>query len=380
MNNFKAGEKTKHFYQKDYEYESFLPSLINRPFIINDQKIVFMLEEAIRFLGELNAYSKLIPDIDYFIQMHVRSEAVSSSKIEGTKTGMDEILLSEEDIDPKKRDDWHEVQNYIKAMNWAIDNLDKLPVSERLIKKTHKVLLAGVRGEGKKPGKLRKSQNWIGGSTIRTAHFIPPHYKEIPKLLSDWENFWHNKKLDVPILIRIAIGHYQFETIHPFLDGNGRIGRLLITLQLIERGFINKPVLYYLSNYFEKNRQSYYDSLDTVRQKNNIEQWLKFFLEGVIITAKKGKDTFENIIKLREIYEAKILKLGRKAPRARKLLLYLFSNPIVDVNKTKRIVDLNYPSANKLIKDFVDLGILEEITGYSRNRLFQMTDYVVLFK
>lgn len=379
MDKFKAGKQIQHFQQKHYKYESFLPSRINHSFIIKDQEIIFMLEKAIRFLGELNAYSKLIPDIDYFIQMHVRSEAVSSSKIEGTKTGMNEVLLSEEDIDPKKRDDWHEVQNYIKAMNWAINNLNKLPVSERLIKKTHKVLLSGVRGEGKMPGKLRKSQNWIGGATVRTAHFIPPHHEKIPELLSDWEQFWHNKGLDVPILIRVAIGHYQFETIHPFLDGNGRIGRLLITLQLIERGFIKKPVLY-LSDYFEKNRQAYYDSLDIVRQKNDLEQWIKFFLEGVIITAKKGKKTFENIIELRESYEAKILKLGRKVSRARKLLLYLFSNPIVSVNKAKEVVGSNYNSTNRLVKDFVKLGILEEITGFSRNRLFKMTDYVALFR
>lgn len=379
MDNFKAGKKVKHFWNKEYEYESFLPTLINRPFVIKEQKVFFMLEEAIRLLGELNAYSKLIPDVDYFIEMHVRSEAVSSSKIEGTKTGMDEVLLPEEEIIPELRDDWHEVQNYIKAMNWAVEGLNELPVSERLIKKTHGILLSGVRGEHRMPGKIRKNQNWIGGSTIRTAHFIPPHHSEIPRLLSDWERFWHNETIDVPILIRIAIGHYQFETIHPFLDGNGRIGRLLITLQLIERGFLGKPVLY-LSNYFENNRQVYYDSLDQVRQKNNLEQWIKFFLEGTITIAQKGKERFEDILRLKKRYENKVMTLGRKTPRARKLLIALFSKPIVNVNQVSDIVGVNYDSANRLVKDFENLEILKEITGYSRNRLFKMTDYVNLFK
>jgi len=240
-------------------------------------------------------------------------------------------------------------------------------------------LLSGVRGKHRMPGEIRKSQNWIGGSTIRTAHFIPPHHNKIPELLNDWEKFWHNKTIDVPILIRIAIGHYQFETVHPFLDGNGRIGRLLITLQLIERAFISKPVLY-LSNYFESNRQAYYDSLDLVRQKDDLEQWIKFFLEGTIITAQKGKKTFEDILALRKRYENKIMRLGRKAPRARKLLLSLFSKPVVNVNQVSDIVGVNYDSANRLVKDFENLKILEEITGYSRNRLFRMTDYVNLFK
>jgi len=379
MNNFKAGIKIRNFLHKEYEYESFLPSNINRPFTIHDQSIFTMLEEATRLLGELHAYSRFVPDVDYFIQMHVRSEAVSSSKIEGTRTGIDEVLLPEEEIDPERRNDWKEVQNYIEAMNWAIEGLRVLPVSERLIKESHKILLSGVRGKYKMPGKIRISQNWIGGSTIRTAHFIPPHHESIPELLNDWEKFWHNKTINVPILIKIAIGHYQFETIHPFLDGNGRIGRLLITLQLIERDFISKPVLY-ISDYFEKNRQAYYDSLDIVRQKNDLEQWIKFFLEGVIVTARKGRMTFEAIIELRERYESKVMKLGRKAQRAQKLLLALFSKPVINVNETAEITGVNYASANNLVKDFEDLKILEEITGYSRNRLFKMTDYVNLFK
>lgn len=379
MKLFKAGIYKTHFWKKEYEYKSFQPSFINREFKFEDSQLFSMLEEATALLGELKAYSRLIPDVDYFIKMHIRSEAVSSNRIEGTKTGINEVLLPEEEVKPEGRDDWHEVHNYINAMNWAIDELNRLPISQRLIKEAHKRLLLNVRGEYKNPGEIRTSQNWIGGSSIRTAHFIPPYHDSVPDLISDWQRFWHNKKIYMPILLRIAIGHYQFETIHPFCDGNGRMGRLLITLQLIEHGFLTKPV-FYLSSYFEKYRQEYYESLDQVRFKDNLEGWLRFFLEGVIETASKGRKTFEDIITLRERYEQKIIKLGRKAPRAKKLLIHLFSEPIISVKDILEVLRVQYDPANNLIKDFVKLNILEEITGYSRNRLFLMTDYVNLFR
>lgn len=379
MEQYKAGIIKKYAQNQPHQYEYFSPSLINKPFYIENKKILLALEEANRLLGELNAYGNLIPDVNFFIQMHVVSEAVSSSKIEGTKTEMDDALLSQEEIDPEKRDDWQEVNNYIRAMNDAIANLRQLPVSVRLIKETHKVLMSGVRGENKMPGEIRTSQNWIGGTSINTAHFVPPHHEEVSELLSDWEKFWHNQDIQVPILIKIALCHYQFETIHPFLDGNGRIGRLLMILQLMERGFLRYPVLY-ISNFFEHHRQAYYDSLDMVRSKDDIDQWVLLFLEAVSETAKKSIQTFENILKLRASFDKKILTLGRKAKRGQSLLESLFTDPVVVVNEIQKKLDINYATANSLIGDFVELGILREKTGFSRNRIFVMEDYIKLFR
>lgn len=379
MNNFNSGHYQVNDRGKITEYQSFLPEKINKPFIIQDQSIFTLLEEATKLLGEINAYAKLIPDVDYFIQMHVKSEAVSSSRIEGTMTGIDEVLLPEEEIDPERRDDWHEVRNYIHAMNGAIEELQQLPISVRLLKNTHKTLLSGVRGKYKLPGKVRTSQNWIGGSSIRTAHFVPPKHEEIVSLLSDWEKFWHNNPIHIPVLIKIAIMHYQFETIHPFLDGNGRLGRLFITLQLIERKFLDKPILY-ISGYFEEFRQSYYESLDRVRSHNDLESWIKFFLEGFIKTSRQGKQKFEDILSLRQEYEQKIDTLGKKVPRAKKLLLYLFSQPIVTVNDVSKMLEIQFKAANNLVSDLVNLNILKEKTGFSRNRLFEIKNYILLFK
>lgn len=374
IEDFKAGQ-----YLQEYKYKSFIPNRINHEWVWSDAKINSLLSEANLSLGNLNAFSLYVPDIDLFIRMHLIKEATASSRIEGTRTEIEEALLKDEDIQPEKRDDWREVQNYIEAMNYSISKLKTLPVSTRLLKESHKILMESVRGETKTPGEFRTSQNWIGGATINDAIFVPPPHTKINELMGDLENFLHDENINVPPLIRAAIVHYQFETIHPFLDGNGRIGRLLITLQLVGSGALSKPTLY-LSDYFEKHRTLYYDNLNLVRIKSNLGQWIRFFLVAVIETSKKGAETFQSILKLKEkIENEKILKLGKKISKAREFMNRLYSNPIINSNAVVDYLNVTPATANSLIQDFINLGILKEITGGKRYRLYNFEDYLNLF-
>lgn len=370
---FKAGA-----WAPRYQYKSFEPVLVNHTWIWEDPTINTLLESANRALGELNAFSLIVPDIDLFIEMHVVKEAQTSSRIEGTQTGMDEALMTEDQIQPEKRDDWREVRNYVDAVNGAIAELQTLPLSNRLLRRTHEILMRGVRGETKQPGEFRISQNWIGGSSLMDAVFIPPHPEGVPDLMSDLEKFWHDESITVPHLVRLAISHYQFETIHPFLDGNGRIGRLLVPLYLVSNGLLAKPSLY-LSDFFERNRASYYDALMRVRVSNDMVHWVRFFLQGVAETATKGRNVFKEILALRTEAEHKLLSLGKRAPNAKQALNLLYRRPMLSAADLEDGLGVSHPTANALLRDFIRLGILREITGASRHRLYVFETYLELF-
>ncbi len=374
IKKYKAG-----IFTNQHGYKSFHPSSINKEWIITQPALNTLLSQANIKLGELNALSMMVPDVDSFIRMHVAKEATLSSRIEGTQTTIDEVFLAEKDIDPEMRNDWQEVQNYITAMNHAIKRLDKLPLSGRLLREAHKLLLQGVRGRHKTPGQFRTSQNWIGGATLKDAQFVPPVHTLIPELIGDLEKFLHNEDIQVPDLIRIGMAHYQFEAIHPFLDGNGRIGRLLITLYLISQNILHSPTLY-LSEFFEKNRIHYYTNLMHVSIRHDMEQWLKFFLVGIVETATIAMNTFHKILALKKKLEYKIiLKMGKRAANGQALLLYLYRKPVTTMPDIVTHLKITKQTASILINDFQRLDILKEQTGFKRNRIFWFDAYLKLF-
>lgn len=360
-------------------YKYFVPSLINDEWTWQDASINTLLEKASLRLGELNSFSRLVPNIDLFIQLHVTKEAVLSSRIEGTQTQMDEALLPRTEVLEERRNDWQEVRNYVDAINDAIANLDRLPISSRLIRSTHKILLNSVRGEHKLPGEYRTSQNWIGGNSISDARFIPPHHQLVGDLMGDLEKFLNNPNTHVPDLVKIAIAHYQFETIHPFLDGNGRIGRLLITLYMVQEKILAQPLLY-LSTYFEKRKNLYYDNLNLVRVNNDMTHWVKYFLVGVEQTASLASQTLSNVLKFKEDIENHIrANYGRRSTNAILLIHQLMKNPMVTVDDAARMCDTSYKSANEIIKLLCSDGYLVESTGQSRNRIFHFKPYTDIF-
>ncbi|MBR1775203.1 MAG: Fic family protein [Bacteroidales bacterium] len=373
MNSFHAGD-----YVSQGWYNSYLPNPINRNWVIDDMEIINLLSKADRVVGRLDMFSEYVPNIDLFISMHVYKEATKSSNIEGTQTKIEEALLEEEDVPLDKRDDWSEVQNYTLAMNQAIQSLKTLPLSSRLIRDTHKILMNGVRGKNKCPGEFRHSQNWIGGSSPNDAIFVPPVFGEIPNLISDIENFIHNPICDLPDLIKIALIHYQFETIHPFNDGNGRIGRLLITLYLVSKGILKRPILY-LSDYLESHRRSYYDKIMNVRFDDDVVGWVKFFLEGIIATAEKGTTALNDIMVIQKEYEEEIKSMGTRSVNALKLIDSMYQNPFTDITKASSIIGQSFPTARNLIEGLTKKGILSEITGGKRGKKYVLSKYMHIF-
>lgn len=367
-------------WRKSLGYQYFLPEKVNDDWQWSSVELNELLEKAAHRLGELNALSRFVPNIDLFIQMHVTREAVISSRIEGTQTNVEEALLPETEITPEKRNDWREVNNYIRALNQAIAELPLLPLSGRLLRKAHYTLLQGVRGEHKLPGQYRTSQNWIGGASLADAVFIPPHHDFVGELMSDLENFIHNPHIHLPQLIRAAVAHYQFETIHPFLDGNGRIGRLLITLHLIDKGLLHKPLLY-LSAFFEKNKNLYYDNLTRVRTHHDMLQWVKYFLVGVEQTAEQSVHILNRVLLLKADTETHLQKhFGRRALKGLSLLNRLLQNPVITVDAAAKHTGLSFKAAADLVALMAQHHIVKEITGHSRNRIFIFEAYLKAFE
>ena len=374
LEEYKSGE-----YTKMNDYKAFIPSKINYNWGWDDTKLDKLLAEANRQIGELNAYSLLIPNVDLYIKMHVKIEANKSSRIEGTKTTVEEDLLDVTDINPEKRDDWEEVQNYVKATNYGVERIKKgFPVCTRLIREIHRILMQGVRGEHKTPGEFRTSQNWIGGSMPSTAVYVPPPHTEVVECLSDFEKFINNEKIDTPDLIKIAILHYQFESIHPFLDGNGRIGRLLIPLYIQSKGMLEKPCLY-ISDYIERNKDIYYDMLTRVRTRNDMIGWIKFFLEAVIETSKTAKEKFRNVVEFTMEMDKTIIELPIKTENAKKVIDLLYDEPVLTRNKMSEITGIKLTTINGIVNALPDKRIITETTGYSRNQIFAFEKYINLF-
>lgn len=363
-------------------YRAFIPEpLPPEPPLDLSGELHRLLSAADRALGRLDGSVLTLPNSDLFVFMYVRKEAVLSSQIEGTQSSLQDLLAAEAHLfDQDLPHDVDEVINYVSAMNHGMERLRELPLSVRLIREIHADLLRGVRGGRLQPGELRTSQNWIGpaGRTLNTATFVPPPPNEVPEALGELEKFLHRED-DLPPLIKIALAHVQFETIHPFLDGNGRIGRLLITFLLTERGILHKPVLY-LSHYFKGHRQTYYDHLQAVRDRGAWEEWLAFFLRGVAEVAAEAAETARKILGLREQHRTAITEhLGRAAGNGHKVLESLFDRPILAVKDVRELIGTTYAAANALVSRLVELHILEEMTGYARNRRFRYAQYIALF-
>jgi len=359
------------------KYKAFVPNPL--PFKLKmDNVLQARLSEADLALGRLDGITEILPDVDFFILMYVGKEATLSSQVEGTQATFSDLLKAEARIeDAGIHSDVDEIQNYIGAMNHGLERLQTLPLSLRLIREIHALLLEGVRGEGKTPGAFRKTQNWVGGRSIETASFVPPPPHEVMPLLHNLEKYMHDRT-PAPPLVKTALIHSQFEGIHPFLDENGRIGRLLVTFYLCQQGVLKKPLLY-LSEFFRANRQEYYDRLSGAHEKDDLEGWLRFFLEGVAVTARSSAEAAGKVIDLRERDVRAVTEMGATGERAMKLLNHLYASPLVRIKDVERIAGLRNPNAIGLIRKFATMGILQEITGRKRNKIFAYSKYIDVF-
>jgi Fic family protein len=363
----------------DGKYYSFFPSpLPPLPPITIDDEMTNLIIKATEYLAKLESVSTFIPHVALFISMYVRKEALLSSQIEGTQCTLEDIFNPNLDINVNS--DVSDVINYVKAINYAITRMNDLPLSNNLIKEIHAILLDGVRGEHKNPGEFRRSQNWIGGEggSLKNARFIPPNPIDMIEAMSDLEKYM-NSDHKLNVLVQSALIHYQFETIHPFLDGNGRIGRLLVTLFLLSENVITSPSLY-LSYFLKRNRAEYYDRLTLVRNSGDYEQWIKFFLEAIYDAASDG---YKNIMLLAHLHDKnveKINKLGRAKFSALKLFAYLESNPIIEINKTAQDLQLSFNTISSAVVRLLDLKILVQSDGILRDRRFSYKEYLDILK
>lgn len=358
-------------------YKAFIPKpLPPKPSITLEGDLQNLLSKADMSLARLDGIGYILPNVDLFIAMYVRKEALLSSQIEGTEASLEDLFQFESGEQPKNINDVSEVVNYIKALNYGIERLGNFPMSLRLIKEIHGVLMKGVRGGEKMPGEFRKSQNWIGpkGCTLNEATFVPPPPHEAEKAMGDLEKYIHNKER-LPLLADCALVHYQFETIHPFLDGNGRLGRLLITYYLYWKGALHKPLLY-LSYFFKKRRQEYYDRLNMVRENGDYEQWLAFFLKGIKETADSAIETSRRILELQTSHRNLLWKKKISSPFAVGILEKLFFTPYVSVNDIAKGFKISFQTASTLVAQFEKAGILKEITGRKRDKRYIYADYL----
>ena len=360
------------------EYKSFVPSPLP-PVLMMDEECIDELIKAHRLIGILEGKSSQIPNVELFVAMYVRKEALMSSQIEGTQATLEDVL--DPTIDANKNRNVEDVVNYVSAVNKAVEMLEKLPICSRLIRSAHGVLLSGTRGADKEPGEYRHSQNWIGSafSTIRTAKYVPPNVEDMTEAMSDLEKYINDEDDDTDALIKAGLIHYQFETIHPFLDGNGRIGRLLIVLYLMSKGILSTPALY-VSYFLKRNRIEYYDRMGEVRRSGNYEQWIKFFLRAISESAENAVSTIDRLTELREKVAESVNKLGRKAKRSMKLLAYLEGHPVFEIVQAAHEIKLSANTVSSAVKDLCNIGILDSTDTRRRRKVYYYREYLDILR